>query len=299
MTRTIGIFACAAALLTGCYESYFAVPDGDWDVFHRADDASGDTRDRGADGDADVEADATAHDDAEVGSDAPCEVPENRALRFRGNQYVEVPDSPGLAFTDLTLEAWVRFAFLPDCGHVVAKPLGSDTSDSFVLWYQEGDLCAGVVPTTPADSLGWAWAPGAEEWHHLAFTYDSSSQAQTLFIDGIRVDSARAPRPLVYDEHPLLIGADMNWGTLGWFLDGDIDELRVWTSVRPIEELGHDMRSCEPGPVAGLGAYYSFDEGTGQVANDDSGNGNDGRLGSTPDVDENDPTWIVSDVPFR
>jgi len=47
--RTIGILACATALLAGCYQSYVAVPDGDWDVFHAAEDARSDVREDGVD----------------------------------------------------------------------------------------------------------------------------------------------------------------------------------------------------------------------------------------------------------
>jgi hypothetical protein len=42
------------------------------------------------------------------------------------------------------------------------------------------------------------------------------------------------------------------------------------------------------GPLAG---WWPMNEGQGQTVHDWSGNGNDGMLGSTPDVDENDPTW--------
>jgi hypothetical protein len=38
--------------------------------------------------------------------------------------------------------------------------------------------------------------------------------------------------------------------------------------------------------------WWRFDESQGQVASDSSGAGNNGRLGSTPGVDPNDPFWI-------
>jgi hypothetical protein len=57
------------AILAGCYESYFGVPDGDWDVFHPVEDARGDTRDGGADGDADADADSDADADADADAD--------------------------------------------------------------------------------------------------------------------------------------------------------------------------------------------------------------------------------------
>lgn len=49
-------------------------------------------------------------------------------------------------------------------------------------------------------------------------------------------------------------------------------------------------RAFAAGNVVGL---WQFDEGSGQVANDSSGYGNNGQLGSTPNADVNDPTWTA------
>jgi hypothetical protein len=54
-----------------------------------------------------------------------------------------------------------------------------------------------------------------------------------------------------------------------------------------------------PSPIAGIGAFFSFDEGSGQVVHDLSGNGNTGQLGSSAAVEADDPLWIPSGVPFR
>jgi len=52
------------------------------------------------------------------------------------------------------------------------------------------------------------------------------------------------------------------------------------------------------GNEAGLVGYWRFDEGSGLIAYDASGNGNNGELGgsSTPNAD--DPTWVVSGAPL-
>ncbi|MBU4331600.1 LamG domain-containing protein, partial [Patescibacteria group bacterium] len=47
-----------------------------------------------------------------------------------------------------------------------------------------------------------------------------------------------------------------------------------------------------PGPVA----FWKFDEGFGQTANDSTINANNGTLGSTVNVDANDPTWQSEDM---
>ena len=44
--------------------------------------------------------------------------------------------------------------------------------------------------------------------------------------------------------------------------------------------------------ASGLAGLWLLDEGSGQVAHDLSFNGNRGQLGSTPDVDAADPTWV-------
>jgi hypothetical protein len=48
----------------------------------------------------------------------------------------------------------------------------------------------------------------------------------------------------------------------------------------------------------GLVAEYLFDEGRGQVLCDYSGNGNHGMLGSTYNIDTNDPLWVPEGLSF-
>jgi hypothetical protein len=45
--------------------------------------------------------------------------------------------------------------------------------------------------------------------------------------------------------------------------------------------------------TGGVGGLWLLDEGSGQVANDLSFNGNRGMLGTTAGVDANDPTWVA------
>jgi hypothetical protein len=57
------------------------------------------------------------------------------------------------------------------------------------------------------------------------------------------------------------------------------------TLTVPATALAHHA-----GPLAG---WWPLDEGQGQTTADRSGHGNVGQLGSTPDIDANDPTWIT------
>lgn len=50
--------------------------------------------------------------------------------------------------------------------------------------------------------------------------------------------------------------------------------------------------------VPGASAIYLFDEGSGQVLTDYSGNNRNGTLGSTPGADTNDPAWQTYGLSF-
>lgn len=181
---------------------------------------------------------------------------------------------------------------------MIAKPFGTTTADSFTVWYQFGGLYAGANPLNPSTAIGGAWSPTLGHWYHLAFTYEDATRAERLYVDGALFASGTAGSSPVYDEHPFYIGGDSDFGSPSGYFIGDIDEVRIWTSVRDIEEVGTDLRSCASGAVPGLAAYFSFDEGVGQTAGDLSGNGNTAQLGATANVDSVDPSWVDSGVPY-
>jgi hypothetical protein len=55
--------------------------------------------------------------------------------------------------------------------------------------------------------------------------------------------------------------------------------------------INRRIAKCVPAMFGGASAVYLLNEGAGQVANDRSGNGHHGTLGSTPGADTNDPAW--------
>src|ERR1700742_1280078 len=50
--------------------------------------------------------------------------------------------------------------------------------------------------------------------------------------------------------------------------------------------------SANAGVLDTVRGWWPMYEGSGQVVHDLSGHGNNGQLGSTPGVDDNDPSWI-------
>ena len=228
-----------------------------------------------------------------------CNKPGNNALHFSGSTYASIPDTASLRPTDLTVEAWVRFALLPSSEIIIAKPYGAATADSFFIWYTSGTLSAGVAAVDGSSPmLKNDWTPELGRYYHIALTYEHATGKQKLYIDGALVVTGTAPGDPSYDAHPVYIGADSDNGvmTLGFF--GDIDEVAIWPTVRSIDQIQADLLVCNPSSLAGMAGYWTFDEGSGQVIADKSANANSGYLGSLQSADNADPTWIFSTVAY-
>jgi len=108
------------------------------------------------------------------------------------------------------------------------------------------------------------------------------------------------------DEPPLvntaetkkaLIGVRFADGVTPLYIDGLIDDVRIYDRALGATEIQTMMHTQPDADDLSLVAYWDFDDGAGQTAYDVSGNGHNGTLGSTPDADDSDPVWIESDAP--
>jgi hypothetical protein len=154
------------------------------------------------------------------------------------NDYVHVPDSQLLKPASVTVEAWVRFFATNGIRIILAKPLGAGTFDTFGLALQDGAVLAAVCDNSgfgpfligPANTV-------TGQWHHLAFTFDDATKLQALYINGALAASGTANKTLSYDSHPLLLGADIENGTPGFFLNGQIDEASLYDRALSSNEI--------------------------------------------------------------
>lgn len=218
-------------------------------------------------------------------------------LEFDGeDDQLIVPSDPLLDFSDeITIEAWIRPDTLSTStrqDRVVSKRLvyeltvstgdtgchfGSDGHVQFRLNLSGANrrLCGGVL------------APG--QWHHLAATYDGA--AARIYVDGAEVASTPRSGTIRASSDALEIGSQP---TQTRFFDGGIDEVRLWSRARSAAEIANDAASPPPGNAgnqAGLVAHWPFDEGSGQLGADATGNGNDAVLGNTSVAEPADPLW--------
>ena len=125
----------------------------------------------------------------------------------------------------------------------------------------------------------------SETWHHLALTYDGSNMI--LYIDGIEAGSTEAYGQITNGSVPLTIGR-LVFDNTNFDLDGQVDEVSLWNHALTAQEIQDNMYTDLTGEE-GLVGHWNFNEGSGDIANDESGNGNDGSI--------NGATWSTN-VPF-
>lgn len=125
-------------------------------------------------------------------------------------------------------------------------------------------------------------------WHHVAYVLNGTTGS--LYIDGILQGSHVAHYTLASDDNWSL-AMELDTGNPTNEYVGDIDEVRVWNTVRTITEIQNNMQVELAGDEAGLVGYWRLDEGFGSVAEDVSVNHNVGTL-------MYDTDWVITHRPI-
>ncbi|WP_413166521.1 LamG domain-containing protein [Capilliphycus salinus ALCB114379] len=116
------------------------------------------------------------------------------------------------------------------------------------------------------------------QWHHfVARKYQNNI---TYFADGKKIASFTSSRIVNYNissRHPLLIGWDSVNPSATHF-KGKIDEVSIWNRALSNAEIQSGMLKSIRGRKPGLISYWSFEEGSGNIVRDYSGNGNHGMI---------------------
>jgi len=82
-------------------------------------------------------------------------------------------------------------------------------------------------------------------------------------------------------DNGLSIGGNVSGSTFGGFLDGKIDDLRIWTGYyygTDESTIVNNMNVCMTGMESGLDLFFNFNEGSGATSTDVASNGDIGTL---------------------
>ena len=188
------------------------------------------------------------------------QTPHGNALKFDGvDDYITTPSNSLLTNASFTIEFWAKRESLGAWDLIfsqgVESPhnglhIGFRASNQFTFGFYANDLNTPIYSDT--------------DWHHWAMTYDTGTNNRKIYRDGIVVAS----------DSPLNDYAGSGVFNIGCFLtgliyiNGSIDELRIWNDARTITEIQNNKDINIDPTSAGLLSYYTFDQG--DAGNDNS-----------------------------
>lgn len=130
------------------------------------------------------------------------------------------------------------------------------------------------------------------QWHYITLTYGSDFVGR-IYIDGVLAATSTSGTNIYYANQTqhAFIGAgrycstpatDCADNTVENSFNGALDEVKLYNYARSQKQIAEDMMAGHPA-VAGarsgsMVGYWKMDEGTGTLAKDSSGNGNNGTL---------------------
>ncbi|MFN0247370.1 MAG: LamG domain-containing protein [Kofleriaceae bacterium] len=183
---------------------------------------------------------AAAGRDARCVTSCPSPIvgPRSGAFDFDGiDDALVVDDDAAFRLRPGSVALWFRLDGAPPVGEyfgVIGKPWGDLSLNSWEAFLSHpapnvielnccGDSFANPLQFVQIQRTGWV---------HLAFTWDTSTN---IYLDGQRV--AGGAFDVQWDDHPLAIGADLSGTVWGRFLDGAIDDVRIYDRVLTEAEI--------------------------------------------------------------
>jgi len=146
---------------------------------------------------------------------------------------LRLPDTTSFDFaTAVTVMTWLRLEAAPSAGRGVII----DRNDGFALWVDDVRAPVfGLALESGIFSLAASVAIPLQTWVHVAATFDGS--AITVYLDGMVARSAGVSPGNIRTDNTLgtRIGGNVPdvLNTMVDVLDGQLDELAVWSEVLP------------------------------------------------------------------
>jgi hypothetical protein len=239
--------------------------------------------------------DAWTHPDTGGYSDGP-----KGALTLDGSTAYAQASSQVLDTTrSFTVSAWAKLSDTSTSRTVVSQD--GNQASGFYLQYSQADnawalsiVAADAVNPSTVRALSYA-PPQLNVWTHLVGTYDASTGAMTLYVNGVEQHTAVATG--FATAGPLIVGAAKWNGNRVDYFAGQVDDVQAWQRVLSAPEA-HDVASAAAplahvdlaegcgaaltatpnNSVPSLDGYWAFGEGSGGTLHDTSAFGSDAAL---------------------
>jgi hypothetical protein len=207
---------------------------------------------------------------------------QNNCLEFDGtDDYVEANSltTPLSSAGSFTIECWFKGDDISsDTGNQILWGINgptSNTNTNIIMFAVHGD----VLKVYDGNATGYTATTTIQQnnWYHVAFVKSSNDDSFIVYLNGIQ-ELTGSQEAAIPDGNTFSIGQEWDENPSDFF-DGKIDEFRVWTETRSVEEIRQNMYRELPNPSSedNLVAYYQFNETSGTALTDSKGS-NDGTL---------------------
>jgi hypothetical protein len=210
---------------------------------------------------------------------------QTNGLNFDGsNDQVLIPNVVNSG--SFTIEYWVKTTATASSGYqwyygpgIVDAEVGGVTND-FGTALVGSKLAFGIG--NPDVTIFSTTSINDGAWHHVAASWDVTSGAMKLYIDGTLEASGTGGTGNRTAPPNIAIG---KMQTSVYYFNGSVDEVRIWNRVLCQSEITNNMSCQLSGTQTGLKGYYQCNQGTAGGTNtgittltDASGNSNDGTM---------------------
>lgn len=207
----------------------------------------------------------------------------NYALEFDGvNDYVSFPDSDDWTYGtgNFTMDLWTYWDVNTGGRYFFSQFNDNNNRTSFYYNSTNISFYYNVGGSWKASYI-YDWIPTIGIWYHIALVRNGTELL--LFIDGDKktwttIGIAISNNNLGDISGPMRIGCYKGLGVAKYFFDGYMDEVRIWDVARTEQEIQYWKDWELYGSQPDLVAYWNFNEGSGQVLGDLSGNGHNGTI---------------------
>jgi hypothetical protein len=219
------------------------------------------------------------------------------ALNFDGvNDFVLGTNNTSLNLNQGTIEAWIK-----------TDNAGSDwraiinKQEAYSIYLHNNNLSIWDMGN---------WQPiyttvnlADNTWHHIAYSFEHNiTNGSKLYVDGIAILTRTISVP--NSTNKIIVGASSSSSNYIQHFKGDIDQVRVWNTVRTDAEILNTYNKCLTGTENGLVMLWQFEEGAGLTVTDISGNGNNGTLQNMTDANwvsgySCEPIELIAYYPFN
>lgn len=210
------------------------------------------------------------------------------ALNFDGsNDYINIPSAVSLNPQKITMEAWVYPTGYSSSGNIIKKRY---TEQYILRFYGTTGQIQGYVYVNG----GWRYCTtntavkaGLNQWSHIVSTYDGNKIK--VYVNGVQGCSFSYTGNINSGNSDLWLGA---YSATAELFKGMIDEVRIYGRALSLTEIQDHYNNIYNNETELRGVWH-FNEASGDTVFDSSGNGNNGRLGSSAGADSNDPIWKI------